>query len=295
MEHLEGPLIAAHGIGKRYGGVTALQDVSLEVLPGEIHALVGENGAGKSTLVKILTGAETPDAGKVMILGEEIGTLTPGKARARGIGVVYQEPSLISGLTVLEGMFLGGELRRHAGVLERKAMRSKARDALDMVGARIRLGSDVSALSVAERQLVEIARALLFDARVLILDEPSAILSGPELDRVFAVIRDVRAAGLGVLYISHRLAEIFQLADRATVLKDGGLVATRSVDNLTTDELIRLMVGRDVGTRPPRKPPRERVVLEVRKLRLRPGSAPVSFEMRAGEVLGVAGDRKSVV
>jgi len=289
MEHLEGPLIAAHGICKRYGGVTALQDVSLEVLPGEIHALVGENGAGKSTLVKILTGAETPDAGKVMILGEEIGTLTPGKARARGIGVVYQEPSLISGLTVLEGMFLGGELRRHAGVLERKAMRSKARDALDMVGARIRLGSDVSALSVAERQLVEIARALLFDARVLILDEPSAILSGPELDRVFAVIRNVRAAGLGVLYISHRLAEIFQLADRATVLKDGGLVATRSVDNLTTDELIRLMVGRDVGTRPPRKPPRERVVLEVRKLRLRPGSAPVSFELRAGEVLGVAG------
>src|SRR5260370_17353052 len=109
MEHLEGPLIAAHGIGKRYGGVTALQDVSLEVLPGEIHALVGENGAGKSTLVKILTGAETPDAGKVMILGEEIGTLTPGKARARGIGVVYQEPSLISGLTVLEGMFLARE------------------------------------------------------------------------------------------------------------------------------------------------------------------------------------------
>ncbi len=250
MERLEGALIAARGIHKHYGGVTALQDVSLEVLPAEIHALVGENGAGKSTLVKILTGAETPDAGKVTILGEEIGALTPGKARARGIGVVYQEPSLVPGLTVLEGMFLGGELRRHAGVLDRKAMRRKARDALDTVGAKIRLGTDVAALSVAERQLVEIARALLFNARVLILDEPSAILSGPELDRVFAVIKDVRAAGLGVLYISHRLAEIFQLADRATVLKDGRLVATRSVENLTTDELIRLMVGRDVGARP---------------------------------------------
>ena len=289
MERLEGALIAARGIHKHYGGVTALQDVSLEVLPAEIHALVGENGAGKSTLVKIMTGAETPDAGKVTILGEEIGALTPGKARARGIGVVYQEPSLVSGLTVLESMFLGGELRWHVGVLERKAMRRRARDALDRVGAKIRLGSDVSALSVAERQLVEIARALLFNARVLILDEPSAILSGPELDRVFAVIKDVRATGLGVLYISHRLAEIFQLADRATVLKDGRLVATRSVGNLTTGELIRLMVGRDVGTRPPRKPPREDVVLEVRELQLRPRSAPVSFELRAGEVLGVAG------
>ncbi len=290
MERLEGALIAARGIHKHYGGVTALQDVSLEVLPAEIHALVGENGAGKSTLVKIMTGAETPDAGKVTILGEEIGALTPGKARARGIGVVYQEPSLVPGLTVLESMFLGGELRRRVGVLERKAMRRKAQDALDTVGAKIRLGSDVSALSVAERQLVEIARALLFNARVLILDEPSAILSGPDLDRVFSVIKDVRATGLGVLYISHRLAEIFQLADRATVLKDGRLVATRSVGNLTTGELIRLMVGRDVGTRPPRKPPREDVVLEVRELQLRPRSAPVSFKLRAGEVLGVAGD-----
>jgi ABC-type sugar transport system ATPase subunit len=289
MEHLEGSLIAARGICKHYGGVTALQDVSLEVLPAEIHALVGENGAGKSTLVKILTGAETPDAGKVTISGEEIGALTPSMARAHGIGVVYQEPSLIPGMTVLEGMFLGGELRRHVGALERKAMRRKARGALDMVGAKIRLGSDVSALSVAERQLVEIARALLFDARVLILDEPSAILSGPELDRVFAVIKDVRASGIGVLYISHRLAEIFELADRATVFKDGRLVTTRSVKDLTTNKLIRLMVGRDVGARPPRKPPGERVVLEVRDLQLRPGSAPVSFQLRAGEVLGVAG------
>lgn len=289
MEHREGSLIAARGIHKRYGGITALDDVSLEVLPAEIHALVGENGAGKSTLVKIMTGAETPDAGVVTVLGEEIGAVTPEKAREHGVGVVYQEPSLVPGLTVLENMFLGGELRRRIGVLERKAMRRRAREALDRVGAHVRLGAEVSALSVAERQLVEIARALLFNARVLILDEPSAILSGPELARVFAVIDDLRAAGLGVLYISHRLAEIFRLADRASVLKDGRLVATRSVEGLTTDELIRLMVGRDIGVRPPRKPPGERVVLEVRKLQLRPDSQPVSFQLRAGEVLGVAG------
>jgi ABC-type sugar transport system ATPase subunit len=266
----------------------ALDDVSLEVLPGEIHALVGENGAGKSTLVKILTGAETPDSGEVTILAQKVGTLTPEKARERGVGAVYQEPSLVPELTVLENVFLGRELRRRH-VLERKAMRRQAHEALERVGARIRLGREVGALSVAERQLVEIARALVFKAKVLIFDEPSAILSGPDLDRVFNVIEELRADGLGILYISHRLAEIFRLADRATVLKDGRVVASRPVADLTTDELIRLMVGRDIAARPSRKPPGERVVLEARELELRPDSEPVSFELRSGEVLGVAG------
>jgi ABC-type sugar transport system ATPase subunit len=168
-------------------------------------------------------------------------------------------------------------------------MRRKAREALDKVGARARLGRGVAELSVAERQLIEIARALVFNARMLILDEPSAVLSGPELDRVFNVIEELRSHGLGILYISHRLAEIFRLADRATVLKDGRVVATREVEGLTADEVIRLMVGRDIGARPPRKADAERVVLEARRLRLRPESEPVSFELRAGEVLGVAG------
>jgi ABC-type sugar transport system ATPase subunit len=290
MEDLEKTLIAARGIHKRYGGITALDNVSLEVLPAEIHALVGENGAGKSTLVKIMTGAESPDAGELTILGEEVGALTPEKARERGVGAVYQEPSLVPGLTVLENMFLARELRRRVGVLERKAMRRQARAALDRVGAHIQLGRDVAALSVADRQLVEIARALVFDARVLIFDEPSAMLSGRELDRVFTVIEELRASGLGILYISHRLAEIFRLADRATVLKDGRVVAARAVAGLTTDELIRFMVGRDIGDRPPRKRrPGERVVLEAQGIELRPDSEPVSFELRSGEVLGVAG------
>ena len=289
MKDFEGALVAARHVTKHYGGITALDDVSLEVLPGEIHALVGENGAGKSTLVKIMTGAESAGAGEVLIAGEEVGALTPEKARHHGVGAVYQEPSLVPTLTVLENMFLGREQRVAPGVLERKVMKREARDALDRVGAHIRLGREVSALSVAERQLVEIARALVFKARVLIFDEPSAILSGPELDRVFAVIEELRASGLGILYISHRLAEIFRLADRATVLKDGRVVASRDVKGLTTDELIRLMVGRDIGARPPRKPPQERVVLEARELELRPDVDPVSFELRAGEVLGIAG------
>ena len=289
MEDLERTLITARGIYKRYGGIVALDDVSLEVLPGEIHALVGENGAGKSTLVKILTGAETADSGEVTILGEQVDALTPEKARERGVGAVYQEPSLVPELTVLENIFLGRELRNRARGLERKAMRRRAREALDRVGARVRLGAEIGALSVAERQLIEIARALVLEAEVLIFDEPSAVLSGPELDRVFRVIEELRSSGLGILYISHRLAEIFRLADRATVLKDGRVVASRPVSGLTTDELIRLMVGRDIGARPPRAAPREAVVLEARELELRPDAEPVSFELRAGEVLGVAG------
>ena len=289
MEGLEGALIAARGIHKNFGGVKALDDVSLEVLVGEIHALVGENGAGKSTLVKIMTGAHSPDAGELTVGGENIGGMTPEKARDRGIGAVYQEPSLVPGLTVLENMSLAREVHGRAGLLARKAMRQRAQQALSTVGASVRLGTDISALSVAERQMVEIARALMYEAKVLIFDEPSAILSGAELERVFAVIEELRQRGLGILYISHRLSEIFQLADRATVLRDGRVVTTRAVAGLTTDELIRLMVGRDISDRPPRKPPSDRVVLEARKLELRPDSDPVSFELRAGEVLGVAG------
>jgi ribose transport system ATP-binding protein len=289
MEDLEKALIGVRGIHKHYGGITALDDVSLEVLPAEIHALVGENGAGKSTLVKIMTGAVAPDAGSITVNGEPVEHLTPERARERGIGAVYQEPSLVPALTVLENVFLGRELRGRGGALQRKEMARQADEALDRVGAHIRLGQEVAALSVAERQLVEIARALVFNARVLIFDEPSAILSGHELDRVFAVIEELRAAGLGILYISHRLAEIFRLADRATVLKDGHVVASRTVEGLTTDQLIRLMVGRDIGERPTRKAPTERIVLEARDIVLRPDGEPVSFELRAGEVLGVAG------
>ena len=289
MEDFEGAVIAASGVHKRFGGVRALDDVSLEVLPAEVHALVGENGAGKSTLIKIMTGAETQDAGEIRVLGEDVGVVTSEKARRYGIGAVYQEPSLVAGLTVLENMCLARELHGRFGVLARKEMRRRASEALATVGASVPLGEDVAQLSVADRQMVEIARALMHEARVLIFDEPSAILSGVELERVFSVIQELRHNGLGILYISHRLSEIFQLADRATVLKDGRVVTTRPVAGLTADELIRLMVGRDIGDRAPRQPPTDRVVVSAQRLELRPDAEPVSFDLHAGEVLGVAG------
>lgn len=287
--NVERALVAARGVHKRYGGVTALADVSLDIQSEEIHALVGENGAGKSTLVKILTGAVSPDSGEVLVGGRPT-ALNPERARELGVGAVYQEPSLVPALTVLENIFLGRERRVRAGVLDGRRMRTEAAAALERLGAGISLDIEVSALSVADRQLVEIARALVFRAQVIVFDEPSAVLSGPELERVFRVIGELRAGGLGVLYISHRLAEIFDLADRATVLKDGRVVASRRVKDLSVEELIRLMVGRDVRERPPRKTsPAERTVLEVRDLRLGEDREPVSFQLRSGEVLGVAG------
>lgn len=285
----ERALVSARGIYKQYGGIRALADVSLDIAPAEIHALVGENGAGKSTLVKIVTGAEKHDAGQVLIDGAEV-ELSPQKARQLGIGAVYQEPSLVPALTVLENVFLGWEQRVGFGLLDRRGMRREAAAALDKIGARINLETEVASLSVADRQLVEIARALVLKARVLIFDEPSAVLSGRELERVFRVIEELRSHGLGILYISHRLAEIFELTDRATVLKDGRVVASRPVGDLTMGDLIRLMVGREIGKRPPRsRPSRGRIVLEVKNLELGHDREPISFQLHAGEVLGLAG------
>ncbi len=285
----ERALVSAVGIYKHYGGIRALADVSLEIAPAEVHALVGENGAGKSTLVKIMTGAEKQDAGQVLIDGTEA-ALNPEKARELGIGAVYQEPSLIPALTVLENVFLGSEKQVRLRLLDHRRMRREAAAALDRIGARIRLETEVASLSVADRQLVEIARALVLQARVLIFDEPSAVLSGIELERVFHVIKELRSHGLGILYISHRLAEIFELADRATVLKDGRVVASRPVRELSMPDLIRLMVGRDIGGRPSRpESSRAKVVLTVENLVLGQDREPISFRLHAGEVLGLAG------
>jgi ABC-type sugar transport system ATPase subunit len=289
MANLEGALLRAKEVSKRYGGVRALDGVSLAVLPGEVHALVGENGAGKSTLVKILAGSVPPDEGSVEIDGKLMSPLTPKRARRAGIAVVYQELSLVPQLTVLENMFLGTEMARVPGVLAGKEMRSKARQALDRVGGEFSLEREARELRVAERQLVEIARALVHEARVVLFDEPSAILSGAELDRVFGLIRELRSDGMAVLYISHRLSEIFDLADRATVLRDGQVVGTHLVADLDMTRLIDMMVGRRIERRGRVRKGSGSVVLEVRDLALRQGAANVSFKLHAGEVLGLAG------
>ena len=272
-------LLRATGLSKSYGGSPVLREVSLDVRAGETHALVGENGAGKSTLIKLLTGAVRPDRGEVRLLDEPLPPGDPRASRARGISCVYQEFTLVPDLTVAENIGLG---REQGPLLRRLEMERQAQRRLDELGARCKVTDTVRHLSVAEQQLVEIARALETDARVLILDEPTAALSGPEVDRLFQVVRGLCARGLGVLYVSHRFGEIFALAHRISVLRDGRLVTTADAGSLDRPRLIRAMVGRDVSEEyPARAVPLGRAVLEVR--------GDITFTIRAGEVLGIGG------
>jgi ABC-type sugar transport system ATPase subunit len=272
-------VLAAAGLSKSYGGVRVLRDVAIDIRAGETHALVGENGAGKSTLIKLLTGAVRPDAGEVRLLDVPLPPGDPRLSRARGISCVYQEFTLVPDMTVGENIVLG---REKGVLLHRDVMEQQARRRLAELGARCAVTDLVRHLSVAEQQLVEIARALETDARVVILDEPTAALSEREVARLFEVVRGLCARGLGVLYVSHRFAEIFAIAQRISVLRDGRLVATGDAGSMDRPQLIRLMVGRDVSEEyPPRSVSFGPAVLEVR------GS--VSFIVRGGEVLGIGG------
>jgi ribose transport system ATP-binding protein/rhamnose transport system ATP-binding protein len=281
-------MLRASGLTKSYGGVTVLSGLDLEVGSGEIRAVVGENGAGKSTLIKILAGAVVPDRGTVSL--DDV-ALVPGRpvdTWRRGISVVYQEFTLIPDLPVTANVFLG---REEGGVwLRHSAMRRRAQTVLDNLGVHIDADAPVGSLSVAEQQMVEIARALVTEARVLILDEPTATLTGAEVDRLFGVLRDLRRRGLGLLYVSHRLEEIFALADTVTVLRDGRQVAAGPVSSLTREALIRHMVGRDVSEEfPPRAAAPGAVVLAIERLAAAPFFRDVSLTVRAGEIVGLAG------
>lgn len=280
--------LAGSGLSKSYGGVRVLDDVTLELVPGEVHALVGENGAGKSTLIKILGGAVRPDAGEVRLDGVPLPAGDPREARARGVSLVYQEFTLVPELSVADNIFLGRELGRP--LLGRARMKRLAQQRLDELGVEVEAGSPVGRLSVAHQQLVEIARALEADARVLILDEPSASLSGREVDRLLAVVRGLRARGLGIIYVSHRFEEIFAIADRITVLRDGRRIASAPAAGLDRRQVIRWMVGRDVSEEfPPRTGVAGPPVLEVDHLSCPPRFTGVSFTVRQGEIVGLAG------
>src|ERR671934_152244 len=286
----ESPILAVRGIRKAFGGVQALQDVSFEVLPGEIHALVGENGAGKSTLVKILSGAYKPDAGEIELSGQRVTSISPSAARALGLAVIYQEFNLVPWMSVLDNVFLGREVRNRVGVLDRQAMRTQTVTLFEQLGVRIDPDARVAGLSVAQQQIVEIAKALATSAKVIIMDEPSAVLAGTELDRLFDVVRALRDQGVAVIYISHRLVEVFALASRVTVLKDGHVVGTRPVTEITTGDLVRMMVGRDLQQ--PASAPgvvTDEPLLAVRDVQVRPGGPLISFEVHAGEIVGIAG------
>lgn len=281
-------LLAASHLSKSYGGVRALSDVSFAIRPGEIHAVVGENGAGKSTLIKIIGGAVRPDAGDVRLGEMPLPLGDPLAIRRHGVSIVYQELTLVPELTVAENVFLGRE--RGRAWLRRAEMDRNVQTLLDELGVRVEARARVRGLSMARQQMVEIARALRSDARVLILDEPSAALSAAEVERLFGVLRGLRDRGLGIVYISHRLEEIFALADRVTVLRDGRHVAEVPVAEADRAKVIRWMVGRDLSEEfPPRDVPAGDVLLEVRHLSSPPRFEQVSFDVRAGEIVGLAG------
>jgi ribose transport system ATP-binding protein len=285
------PFLAVRGVSKAYPGVQALDGVSFDIYPGEVHALVGENGAGKSTLVKILAGAAHPDSGELLLEGKPINLTSPRQAETLGIAVIYQEFNLIPYLSVAENIMLGREPQKGAGI-DWKALRANAAATLSQLGVDLPLNIEVRRLSVAQQQMVEIAKALSTSARVIVMDEPSAALTGDEVLKLFDIIRTLKQQGVGIVYISHRLEEVFVIADRITVFRDGKFVKSDAVNAFSTEELIRLMVGRSLSAHFPElppDPPREHTLLSVRNLTTPGRIDNVSLDLYPGEIVGLAG------
>jgi ribose transport system ATP-binding protein len=285
-------ILTLHDIYKSFGGIQALSGVSFDLRVGEIHALIGENGAGKSTLIKIITGAYTPDQGSIVLGGVEYDSLRPEMAKDLGIGVVYQEFNILPDLSVAENVFLEDPPMTRFGLIDLKDRAKQTYQLLERLGAHNNIDPNqlIKNLTVGEQQIVEITKALATNARILILDEPSAVLPSRDLDRLFNVIRVLKAEGHGIIYISHRLNEIFELADRVTVLKDGQTITTKDVIETDEDELIRLMVGRSLTDMYPAMDNKiDEVLLEVTDLCVEGTVFSTSFQVRKGEVVGMAG------
>ncbi|WP_405591504.1 sugar ABC transporter ATP-binding protein [Streptomyces sp. NBC_01190] len=284
------PVLALEGVSKSFGAVRALRDVSLELYAGEAHALAGENGAGKSTLIKALAGVHRPDSGTVRLDGAPVVFHGPADARDAGVAVIYQEPALFPDLSVAENIFVGRQPRRSLGRVDHKAVRRATAGLFQRLGVDLDPDRPARGLSIADQQLVEIAKALSFDARVLIMDEPTAALTGNEVARLFGVVGALREGGAAVLFISHRLEEVFALCQRVTTLRDGTRIASEPVDGLTEDDLVRRMVGRDLDELYPKQDTRlGDVALSVRRLTREGVFTDISFEVRRGEIVGLAG------
>jgi ABC-type sugar transport system ATPase subunit len=285
------PRLKVEAVSKTFPGVQALNNVSFEVWPGEIHALVGENGAGKSTLMRLIAGVETPDSGQLFLDGEPLVNIDEHQAGKLGIGMVHQERSLFPGLSVAENIFAARQPTGRFGGIDWQAMRQQAREILRELQVEIEPTRLVSDLSPAQQQIVEIAKGLSFQLKLLILDEPTAALTIAETGHLFTVIRHLASQGIAVIYISHRLAEVFDIAQRITVLKDGRVTGVRDVSVVTEEELISLMVGRELSFTPdPRRPaPDAPVVLRVENLASPPAVKQASLMVRAGEIVCLAG------
>jgi ribose transport system ATP-binding protein len=278
-------------ISKRYPGVLALDNARFELKSGEVHALVGENGAGKSTLVKILSGIATADSGKIFLDGQEIKLDGPRSAQDKGISIIHQELNLMPDLTIAQNIFIGREPRKLKFILNDGGLVKEAEKLFNQLNLKIDPNRKVQGLSIANQQMVEIVKALSFNSKVLIMDEPTAALTTNEIDELFRIIRGLRDKGVGIVHISHRLEELKQISDRITVMRDGKYIETLATKDATVDKIISLMVGRTIFQEAPHIPNSEKqpVVLEVKNLNNGRFVRDVSFKLRKGEILGFAG------
>jgi rhamnose transport system ATP-binding protein len=284
------PRLQLAGITKVYPAVVANADIDLAVLPGEIHAVLGENGAGKSTLVKILAGVHRPDEGRMLLRGEEAIFDNAKQSQAAGIAIIFQEPTLFPDLTVAENIFVGMQPLKRFRRIDGRRMRREAAAVFDQLGVGLDPERLARGLSIADQQLVEIAKALTADAQVIVMDEPTAALTRSEVDRLFGVVETLRARDKALLFVSHRLEEIFAICRRVTVMRDGRHVLTKPIEELTVQSLIRAMVGRDMDALFPKVPTEPgAVALKVERLTREGVFTDVSFEVRSGEIVALAG------
>ena len=282
-------LVSMKDICKSFPGVKALDHVDFELRRGEVMALLGENGAGKSTLMKILSGVYTRDSGEIIIDGESVGDMTPKQAQAHGIAIIHQEVNMCRHLTVMENMFLGREIVRF-GVTQTGEMRKEAQRVLDMLNVNISPDTVVGTLPISKQQMVEIAKALSLDAKVLIMDEPTSALTAREIDDLFVIIRNLRKSGHGIVYISHRLEELEHIVDRVTIMRDGQYIDKMNFKDTTLDEIITMMVGREIKEKFPRiQCQKGKKIFEVKNLNAGSLVKDINFSLYEGEIVGFAG------
>ena len=283
-------ILEMKNIVKTFPGVRALDDANLDLYEGEVNAFLGENGAGKSTLMKVLTGVYQKDSGEIIYQGKSVAFNNPKEAQEHGISIIYQEFNLLPHLTVSENIFITREFTKAPGIIDHKKQKAETQKILDKLGLTISPDDKVSDLSVAEQQMVEIAKALSTHAKILIMDEPTAALTDREIEKLFEVVMGLKKEGVGIIYISHRLEELKIIADRATVMRDGKYITTVNYKDVTNDDLIKLMVGRDlVDQYPKRNSPIGDPILEVEGLTYKKHVKAINFSVKSGEILGVAG------
>ena len=290
MSRQQAPFLRLTNVSKTFPGVNALTNINFDVRPGEVHGLIGENGAGKSTLIKVLAGVYQPDPGaEIEIEGEKVTALTPTESMRRGVMVIYQDFSLFPTLSVKENIAFSQQIEKRRRLIDWKAMEETSRRALSTLGVEIDLNARLGSLSTARQQLVAIARALVYDAKLLVMDEPTSALSSGEVEHLFRVVNELKARGMAIIFISHKLDELFKITDRMTVLRDGHYIGTRISRETNTNEIITMMVGREIKEQHLAGKNIGETVLKVKNISKRGNYQDVSFSVRRGEVLGITG------